>query len=396
MIRSYELIPAQRWCPRVDDVRVLKEGGDGLFVARPGHVETVDEPDLWVDRADVEGIGTGPSTRDFRITIGDAFLAAVNDVRIEAYGSVPVEANSYNVFVAPSLALGDTQHMTSTYAAMLREMGEAVAATAAVEGKTFDFQCHLYDDIEPERHYDGPMVLLASRFTNFNYFHWMLDLVPRLWGLELLGDTGELPLILPNRPLLPFQAEILAALGLRNPLVAPSARMTRVDRLYFPSFFAPGGYDRPMLRWLSQRLRAAFGVARPAPGSELIYVSREDAGWRRLINEDEILRRLVPLGFRKVVPSTLSVAEQARVFASARVVVAPHGAGNTNMLFAGPGTTLVEMVPAHVPNQSYYLLTKLNDQRYGRILDYAPTRPRGDIVIDADRLVRLVEMALER
>lgn len=395
MIRSYELVPAQRWCPRVDDVQVLKDGREGLFVARPGHTETVDEPDLWVDRADVAGIGTGPSTQDFRIDIGDAFLAALHDVRIEAFGSVPFDLNSYNVFVAPSLALGDTQHQTATYDAMLRSQGEEVSATTAVKGNSFDFRCRLYDDVEPGRHYDQPMMLLASRFTNFNYFHWMLDLVPRLWGLDLLGDDGTLPLIIPHRTLLPFQAEILMALGLRNPLVALNAPMTRLDRLYFPSFFAPGGYDRVMLRWLSQRLRAAFGVTQPAPGSELIYVSREDAGWRRLINEDEILRRLLPMGFRKVVPSTLSVAEQARAFASARVVVAPHGAGNTNMLFAAPGTTLVEMVPAHVPNQSYYLLTKLNGQRYGRVLDFAPKRPRGDIMIDADRLARLVDKALE-
>jgi hypothetical protein len=53
-----------------------------------------------------------------------------------------------------------------------------------------------------------------------------------------------------------------------------------------------------------------------------------------VINEDEVLAALTPLGFVAYKMEELSVADQARLFSQAEIVIAPHGAGLINMIFA--------------------------------------------------------------
>jgi capsular polysaccharide biosynthesis protein len=50
-------------------------------------------------------------------------------------------------------------------------------------------------------------------------------------------------------------------------------------------------------------------------------------------------------GFDVVDPSALSVAEQIATFASASLIVATHGAALANLVFASPGSTVVELFP---------------------------------------------------
>lgn len=108
---------------------------------------------------------------------------------------------------------------------------------------------------------------------------------------------------------------------------------------------------------------AALPGPRPRP-TELLYVSRADAARRRLANEAELERALVRLGFSVVRPGEHPVAEQRRLFASSRLVVGPHGAGLTNVVFMHPGTALVELACRDYVNACYYRLAQVMDVRY--------------------------------
>jgi capsular polysaccharide biosynthesis protein len=54
---------------------------------------------------------------------------------------------------------------------------------------------------------------------------------------------------------------------------------------------------------------------------------------------------LAALGFESVLTERLSVHEQVEMFSQASVLVAPHGAGLANMVFARPGLTVLEIQP---------------------------------------------------
>lgn len=396
MLTTFQLIPARRWFRPVDDVRALTMGGqEGMFVARPAFVESLDPPDFFADPAEVAGIGDGRplgyALDDFRLSVDDAFLAALDDARVEKMAMLPFPSNTYHLFVAPSLALAETQHDPPGHAHMMRHLGEETEARLEGGGTV---RITLRELREPDQHVRGEALLLAARFTHFNYFHWMIDLLPRLSFLDLFERPDRVELLLPDHRLTGFQRETLEALGLRNPMRGLNCHLARIDRLYVPSFFAPGGYSRQQMAWLSERLRRAFGVlGRPAGGRRL-WLSRADAKWRGVGNEAEVVRLLKSRGFETVVPGRMTVAEQARLFAEAGIVVAPHGAGNTNMLFAPAGAILIEVIPSSCPNNCYYMLTKLNGQRYGRILDPAAEALGGVLTVDLDKLAAVVDQAL--
>jgi len=95
-------------------------------------------------------------------------------------------------------------------------------------------------------------------------------------------------------------------------------------------------FDRPHPR-LPRFLAARLGV--PArPGSpRRIYIDRRAAPNRRLENEDALVAAVALEG--------AAVAEEAALFAGAEVIVAPHGAGLANLVFAPPGCRVIELLP---------------------------------------------------
>lgn len=105
--------------------------------------------------------------------------------------------------------------------------------------------------------------------------------------------------------------------------------------------FTPNPYHRDVALLLKDRILQSVGSEVELPRK--IYINRKDSSIRPLRNEDKIISVAERYGFTSVTLSELSLEMQIRLFANATHVVAPHGAGLTNMLFAGPGTVLCEL-----------------------------------------------------
>jgi capsular polysaccharide biosynthesis protein len=90
--------------------------------------------------------------------------------------------------------------------------------------------------------------------------------------------------------------------------------------------------------WVSRFLRDSFlPLIKPehlVQRAPRLYVSRAGAMWRSVINEQEVMARLSPLGFVKTTLEGLSVLQQVALFAQAECVIAPHGAALANLVFA--------------------------------------------------------------
>lgn len=75
-----------------------------------------------------------------------------------------------------------------------------------------------------------------------------------------------------------------------------------------------------------------------------LFISRRSSsisGYRALIDEAELIRRLESLGFISIEPEKLAFAEQIRIFQQAEIIVGLGGAGMFNAVFAKPGTSIV-------------------------------------------------------
>jgi capsular polysaccharide biosynthesis protein len=98
-----------------------------------------------------------------------------------------------------------------------------------------------------------------------------------------------------------------------------------------------------------------------------LYVTRRDALTRRVVNEDEVVAALSPLGFETVELEGMAVVEQALLFASAELVVGSHGAGFSNLVFSPVGTGVLEFEVREDFSPSYEILANHRGLAYRRI-----------------------------
>jgi hypothetical protein len=198
---------------------------------------------------------------------------------------------------------------------------------------------------DPPLHVDGRLGVLASRGDG-NYYHFLMDVLTRVGVLA--QAEGVAP---PERWYVPaqtgFQRELLDQFGItaEHRIDAAAHPHVQADCLVVPSPPAMTEQNPPWaVAFLRERLLSGVDVTGPR---RRIYVTRgASANNRTVVNEAAVLNLLVSQGFEAVEPGRLSVAEQIRTFATASVVVAPHGAALANLMFAGPGCVVLELFPA--------------------------------------------------
>jgi len=84
----------------------------------------------------------------------------------------------------------------------------------------------------------------------------------------------------------------------------------------------------------------------PVP-SEYIYVGRKSgtSSGRRLINELNLVKTLLNIGFKVVYPEDYSFENQVLIFSMAKVVVGVSGSALQNCTFCQEGSTVIEICP---------------------------------------------------
>jgi capsular polysaccharide biosynthesis protein len=96
----------------------------------------------------------------------------------------------------------------------------------------------------------------------------------------------------------------------------------------------------------------------------LLYISRKDTNARKMLNEDELIKILSELGFEIYLATGKSISEQIKTFREAKFIVAPHGAGVTNILFSKPGTILLELLQSTYLNSYMMRLAQISGAQY--------------------------------
>jgi len=125
--------------------------------------------------------------------------------------------------------------------------------------------------------------------------------------------------------------------------------------------------DRYTPKWAIEYLRNHF-LGQKAHSDwrgtkKKIYISRQRAASRRVVNYSQLEDFLLNQGFITIYPEELGLSETVEVIQGAEIVVSPHGAGLTNILFASSKAIVIELFGAHYTTQ-YRLLSRSLGQRY--------------------------------
>lgn len=190
--------------------------------------------------------------------------------------------------------------------------------------------------------------------VSVNYYHWMLDILPKIDLLRRSGLTVDKYLIIRDG-LTDFQRFTLSVLGLPEHMLAECTHGMHIKaaRLVVPSHVMD---KNRACHFLRNELMVKRHI-QPDEQSERLYISRADTFHRHVLNEDEVTGLLAKYGFRTVTLKHMTVDDQIRLFSSAKIIVAPHGAGLTNLVFCKPGTKIIEFFSPNYIDLSYWRLS---------------------------------------
>ncbi len=242
--------------------------------------------------------------------------------------------------------------------------------------------------------------ILTNPWSN-NFWHWTVDTLTQLEGVEYYQQqTGIRPKLIVDSNLRGWQRDSLKLLGYTDDdlIIWQDFRRT-VHKLIIPSFRRSyeeihGEISVSACQWLKQRMLSNISQIQSDRSSfcSKVFISRRKALGRRIANENEVLEALEPLGFETYVLEDMSYVDQVKLFAQAKIIIAPHGAGLTNLIFAD-NPIILELFGAYV-GREFANLARGMGFKYG-CLGCPPPRGEvrqkdGDLVVNIEELLDLL------
>ncbi len=251
----------------------------------------------------------------------------------------------------------------------------------------------------PQARYDT--IYAAQTIFPSSFFYWLAVIMPGLDAIDHYRSvTGRgVTILVPDGPWRWIDESMpLAGYG-PDQVIRSNFTDVHAERLLLrpkslvSQFASIEGYH-----WMKQKMLANLPPPDPTadPVSPYIYISRSKAK-RKVLNEDEVLNFLSPLGFRAYDLEDRSLAENVRLFSQAKVVVGPHGAGMSHIIFAPETAHLVECFGGRQEHVFHLLANALNLGYTHLMSEFEPNQADlfADMQIDVERLKPLIHHVLD-
>jgi capsular polysaccharide biosynthesis protein len=250
---------------------------------------------------------------------------------------------------------------------------------------------------------DGNVAVLSHRNARNNFSHWVFDVLPRIGLLERTVGLKSIDHFLVCHTNKRYEWETLEQLGVGREKVIqfmPNSYF-QASNIIYPSIsrYHNQSHQPSTLEFLKR----SFLKGRSSRKRRL-FISREDAAFRRLKGEAELCRQLVRHGFEVITLAGVSLADTAALFSSAEMIVGPFGSGLMNICFCPPGCLVVDIAPPEFYNFHHWYLSEESSLVYacyfgnGGLMD--PALPlcsvTKDIHIDVNDCHLFIERMIER
>jgi len=172
------------------------------------------------------------------------------------------------------------------------------------------------------------------------HFHWICDVLPKLLCVENL--IGEFTLLLPGAPyiksiseesLLLLNGRFEDIIYMENDSLYLAAEVWYVSRVTKSGHMHPG-----LMSELQTRVSKVRGN-----NARKIYISRDKATVRKIVNENELSIVIKKYGFEKILAEEMNLKEQIDIFSSCETLMSIHGAGLANCIFMPRGSKVIEL-----------------------------------------------------
>lgn len=259
----------------------------------------------------------------------------------------------------------------------------------------------------------GTVAHLSLSGLENGYYSWLIEGLGRLYLIEKSSFRPDYYIIATK---LSFQKQYLELLGIDNQKIIPaeSKQLIQADELIVPTlinnweFVDFRGYQhwpsyqhwqkQYLSKWIGNLYKEKLLPNIKKTQNKRIYISRRDAKYRKVINEQEVMEVLNTYGFKTVHLEDIKVIEQIELFANAQMVVSVHGAGLTNILFCPANTKVLEIYSQYYYDSGYRLLAHALGFSYnylvGKTLDLSVHPQFEDVFVDIKEFREAVQILI--
>ena len=211
----------------------------------------------------------------------------------------------------------------------------------------------------------GNVAFLCNRWGSKAFFHWLLGLLPKLHLLQSHKAYRNIDYVYMYDPSANFNQESLEALGISSDFILDASTLPAIkcEKLFIPKFSHGVFIDTWVIDFL---MNTFLKINQPLKEFRYIYIRRTNK--RVLLDEEVLIEELLLSGFKVVELEKYSLVEQASILYSADKIIAPHGAGLSNIVYCRKNTVLLELFSPHYVNNCFEKIARIKDMNYQRYI----------------------------
>jgi hypothetical protein len=254
--------------------------------------------------------------------------------------------NIYSITRNPPIILRDATQLTVSTMSMYK------FSPKIFEKHEVLYPLHVVNCLKKNPKGNFKIINACTQWGN-GYYHFITEVLP-----SVLEIGKPLPIfILPSK----FAQPVFKWFSLNNDVIFEMPSYENIKESYEQQYIECGNPSQQKIDLIRNAVVKKVSFTR----TKGILIFRREAQ-RTIINSNEVLemlKRIYPM-LEWVVFDVLSFADTVTLFSSAAIIVAPHGAGLTNMLFSDSGIPIIEFMSLQNPNICYWHLSELLKNKY--------------------------------
>ena len=222
---------------------------------------------------------------------------------------------------------------------------------------------------------NGKVFNLCQGASGNNYFHFMFDVVPKIYLLNSKIDLNKIDFFYIANPK-KWQIKILKDLGIPKDKLLSSKKYNHIiaDEIYTVDhpWYIKGTIQNSVKEipsWIVLKNRDIFLKKNRKNTKKRIFLDRSNSSYNhcQISNPNFVNKFLLKNKFKSLKPEFLTFKSQINLFNNSSIIIGAHGANLANIIFCQPRTKIIELIPADHPNRQCERISKILNLKYFRI-----------------------------
>ena len=222
----------------------------------------------------------------------------------------------------------------------------------------------------------GTVLNLAQGASGDNFFHFLLDIIPKIWLTNSSISKDEINYFYVNK-IYTWQKGIFKIIGIdeKKLLDASIYRHIHVDKLIAVTHpWYEKGFIQNEVKllpsWIINKNRKKFLpiIKSNKENRTKLFLDRSGSIFShcKILNNEELIQYLEKKGFEIYKPEKQDFLKQIQKFNDSNIILGAHGAAFTNIIFCKEKTNIIEIIPVTHPNKKCERISKILNLNYYR------------------------------